>query len=77
LAAALGEPTLKVIAHELVATVRQSDSIDWTAKQSVRAKLRVMVERILRKHGYPPDKQEKSTQTVLQQAELPCADWAQ
>jgi len=73
----LGEPTLKTIAHELVETVRQNVSIDWTAKQSVRAKLRVMVKRILRKHGYPPDRQERATQTVLQQAELLCADWAE
>jgi type I restriction enzyme R subunit len=50
-------------------------TIDWTEKQSVRAKLRVMVKRVLRKYGYPPDKQEKATQTVLQQAELLCADW--
>jgi type I restriction enzyme R subunit len=73
----LGEPTLKAIAHELVETVRQNVSIDWTAKQSVRAKLRVMVKRILRKHGYPPDRQERATQTVLEQAELLCADWAE
>jgi type I restriction enzyme R subunit len=73
----LGEPTLKAIAHELVETVRQNVSIDWTAKQSVRAKLRVMVKRILRKHGYPPDRQERATKTVLEQAELLCADWAE
>ena len=51
-------------------------SIDWTVKETVRAKLRVMVKRILRKYGYPPDKQEKATETVMQQAELLCADWA-
>ncbi len=51
-------------------------SIDWTVKESVKAKLRSMVKRILRKHGYPPDKQEKATQTVLEQAELLCRDWA-
>jgi type I restriction enzyme, R subunit len=50
-------------------------TIDWTAKKSARAKLRVMVKRILRKYG-PPDKQEKATQTVIQQAEMLCADWA-
>jgi type I restriction enzyme, R subunit len=72
----LGEPTLKAIAHELVETVRNSVSIDWTQREGVRAKIRVMVKRILRKHGYPPDKQEKATQTVLEQAELLCADWA-
>ena len=71
----LGDDTLKTIARELVETVRSNVTIDWTAKESVRAKLRIMVKRILRKHGYPPDKQESATQTVLQQAELICADW--
>jgi type I restriction enzyme R subunit len=71
----LGEPTLKRIAQELVHTVRENATIDWTVKESVRAKLRVMVKRILRKYGYPPDKQEQVTQTVLAQAELLCVDW--
>ena len=70
----LGEPTLQQIARELVASVRANTSIDWTIKESVRAKLRVIVKRILRKHGYPPDKQEKATQTVIGQAELLLAD---
>ena len=70
----MGDKNLKFIAQELVKTIRENVSIDWTAKESVRAKLRVMVKRILRKYGYPPDKQEKATQTVLQQAELLCAD---
>jgi len=69
----LGEPTLKTIARALVEAVRNTVSIDWTVKESVRAKLRVLVKRILRKYGYPPDKQEKATLTVLQQAELICA----
>ena len=51
-------------------------TIDWTEREAVRAKIRVAVKRILRKHGYPPDKQAKATQTVLQQAKLLCADWA-
>jgi type I restriction enzyme R subunit len=72
----LGDETLKKIALELLDTVRRNTSIDWTVKESVRAKLRTMVKRILRKYGYPPDKQEKATQTVLQQAELLCKDWA-
>jgi type I restriction enzyme R subunit len=71
----LGDENLRFIARELLKTIRENVSIDWTAKESVRAKLRVMVKRVLRKHGYPPDKQEKATQTVLQQAELLCADW--
>src|SRR5229473_1541689 len=70
----LGDDTLKTIARELVDTVHKNTSIDWTVKESVRAKLRTMVKRILRKHGYPPDKQEKATQTVLEQAELLCRD---
>jgi len=71
----LGDETLRTIARELVDTVRKNVSIDWTVKESVRAKLRVMVKRVLRKHGYPPDKQEKATQTVLEQAELICEGW--
>ncbi|MEK6742231.1 MAG: type I restriction endonuclease subunit R [Nitrospirota bacterium] len=72
----LGDETLKAIARELVETVRKNTSIDWTVKESVKAKLRVIVKRILRKYGYPPDKQEKATQTVLQQAELLAPEWA-
>lgn len=72
----LGDDTLKQIARELADTVRRNTSIDWTIRESIRAKLRVMVKRILRKYGYPPDKQEKATQTVIEQAELLCADAA-
>lgn len=72
----LGEPTLKDIARELVASVRKSVTIDWTRRESVRAQLRVIVKRILRKYGYPPDKQEKATRTVLEQAELLSEGWA-
>jgi type I restriction enzyme R subunit len=72
----LGDETLRTIARELVATVKANTSIDWTVKESVRAKLRVMVKRILRKYGYPPDKQEKATITVLEQAEVLSEDWA-
>jgi type I restriction enzyme R subunit len=72
----LGDETLRTIARELVDTVRKNTSIDWTVKESVRAKLRTMVKRILRKYGYPPDRQERATQTVLEQAELLCRDWA-
>ena len=72
----LGEPTLKAIARELVKSVQANRTIDWTIRESVRAKLRVIVKRILRKHGYPPDKQEKATQTVLEQAELLEQEWA-
>ncbi|QHI68766.1 type I restriction endonuclease subunit R [Tichowtungia aerotolerans] len=71
----LGDDTLKQIAHELVGGVRRSVTIDWTAKEAVKAQIRVMVKRILRKYGYPPDRQEKATRTILQQAELLCGDW--
>jgi len=72
----LGDETLQAIARELVQTVRRNVTIDWTVKESIRAKLRTTVKRLLRKYGYPPDKQEKATLTVLQQAELLCKDWA-
>lgn len=71
----LGDETLKLIAQELVDKVRKSVSIDWTVRENARAQIRVMVKRILRKYGYPPDKEEKATQTVLQQAELLCKAW--
>jgi type I restriction enzyme R subunit len=58
-----------------VATVRRNVTIDWTVKESVRAKLRTLVKRILRKYGYPPDKQERATRTVLEQAELLSKEW--
>jgi len=72
----LGDEVLKTLARELVETVRRNATIDWTVRESARAKLRTMVRRLLRKHGYPPDKQEKATLTVLEQAELMCKDWA-
>jgi type I restriction enzyme R subunit len=72
----LGEPTLVGIARELVATVKKNVTIDWTVRENVRAQLRVIVKRILRKYGYPPDKQEKATQLVLEQAEVLSAEWA-
>ena len=72
----LGDDTLRAIARDLVDTLRRNVTIDWTVKENVRAKIRTMVKKILRKHGYPPDKQEKAVQTVLQQAELLCKDWA-
>ena len=66
----LGDKTLCGIARELVTTVRDNVTIDWTLRENVRAKLRVLVKRVLRRHGYPPDKQESATRTVLEQAEL-------
>ncbi len=67
--AVLGDETLRTIARELTETVRRNATIDWTQKQSVQAAMRVAVKRILRKHGYPPDKQAKAVETVLEQAE--------
>jgi type I restriction enzyme R subunit len=72
----LGDEVLKTLARELVETVRRNATIDWTVRESARAKLRTMVRRLLRKYGYPPDKQEKATLTVLEQAELLGKDWA-
>ena len=72
----LGDDTLRAIAKELVEQVRSSATIDWTLREDVRARLRVMVRRILRKHGYPPDKQESATLTVLEQAEALSEAWA-
>jgi type I restriction enzyme R subunit len=71
----LGDDTLRDIARELVEKVRNNASIDWTIKESVRAKLRVLVKRTLRKYGYPPDKQVRATETVLKQAELMAGEW--
>jgi len=72
----LGDETLRTIARELVEAVRNNVTIDWAVKESARAKMRTIVRRLLRKYGYPPDKQEKATQTVLEQAELLCKNLA-
>ena len=72
----LGDETLRDIARELVETVRRNVTIDWTLRENIRANLRRLVKRILRKHGYPPDKQEKATRTVLEQAEVLSEGWA-
>ena len=72
----LGDEALREIARELVETVRRNVTIDWTLRENVRAQLRVLVKRILRKHGYPPDQQEQATITVLEQAEVLSEAWA-
>ncbi len=75
--AAMYSDERKVIAAELVTQVRKSVTIDWTVRESAtRAKIKVMVKRILRKHGYPPDLQDEAVKTVLAQTELLCAGWA-
>ena len=72
----LGDEQLREIARELVEKVKKNATIDWTVKERVRSKLKVIVKRILRKYGYPPDKQEHATDTVLQQAETLSDLWA-
>lgn len=72
----LGDETLKKIAHELTESLRRNVSVDWEKRESVRAKLRLMVKRILRKYKYPPDQQEDAVQTVLQQAEMLAVEWS-
>lgn len=72
---ALGDETLKKMSQELVAMLRKSTTVDWTLKDAVRAKLRVLVKKLLNKYQYPPDKQEAATQLVLEQAEVLCAEW--
>ena len=72
---AMGDAKLKVIAAELITQVKKSVTIDWTLRESARARIKVMVKRILNFHGYPPDLQEEAVKTVLMQAELLCAEW--
>ena len=72
---AMGDDKLKVIAGELIRQVRKSVTIDWQYREGARAKIRVLVKRILNRHGYPPDLQDEAVQIVLKQTELLCADW--
>jgi type I restriction enzyme, R subunit len=72
----MGEPALRVIAHELVASIKSNVSVDWMHREAARARMRVLVKRLLRKYGYPPDLQEAAVQKVLQQAEALSAEWA-
>ena len=72
----LGDDTLRAIAQELVETIRNNVTVDWTLRESIRANMRLKVRGVLRKHGYPPDKAQKATDTVIQQAELLSEEWA-
>ena len=72
----MGNDHLRVIAHELLSSLKSNASVDWQHRESARARMRVLVKRILRKHGYPPDLQDAAVQTVLQQAEVLSARWA-
>ena len=67
---------LRVIAHELLVSLRENVAVDWTRRESARARLRVLVKRILRKYSYPPDLQDAAVQTVLQQAEVLSVSWS-
>jgi len=71
----LGDETLRQIAIDITNSIRKNVTIDWTLRESVQARLRVMVKRILRKYGYPPDKEKRATELVLKQAENICKDW--
>lgn len=67
----MGDDKLRLIAHELLMGLRENVSVDWAHRDSARARMRVLVKRILRKYGYPPDLQDTAVQTVLQQADPP------
>ncbi len=71
----LGDTTLFEIARELVRAIRNNLKKDWTVRENIRAEIRVMVKKIFRRYGYPPDKQAKATKLVLEQAEVLCTDW--
>ena len=72
----MGEPALRLIAHELMTSIKENVSVDWMHREAARARIRVLVKKILRKYGYPPDLQDSAVQTVLQQAEALSAEWA-
>ena len=72
---AMGDEKLRLIAHELLTSLRENISVDWAHRDSARARMRVLVKRILRKYGYPPDLQDAAVQTVLQQAEALLSGW--
>jgi type I restriction enzyme R subunit len=72
----MGDDQLRVIAHELLSSLKSNVTVDWEHRENARARMRVLVKRILRKHGYPPDLQDAAVQSVLQQAEVLSARWA-
>lgn len=73
---AMGDANMRVIAHELLVSLRENVTVDWMHRDAARARMRVLVKRILRKYGYPPDLQDAAVQTVLRQAEELSAMWA-
>ena len=72
----MGDPKLRIVAQELVTAMRKNTSVDWTIRESVRARIRVVVKKILKTHGFPPDLQDAAVKLVLEQAESLCRDWA-
>jgi type I restriction enzyme R subunit len=74
--AVLGDETLRLIGQELVRVVRGNLTIDWAVRENVRAKMRVLIKRILKRYGYPPDKQARATELVMEQAEALCREAA-
>ena len=72
----MGDKNLRVIAQELLSSLKSNVSVDWAHRDTARARMRVLVKRILRKYGYPPDLEDAAVQTVLQQAELLSESWA-
>jgi len=72
---AMKDPELRIIAQELVTAMRKNTSVDWTIRDSVRARIRVVVKKILKAHGFPPDLQDAAVKLVLEQAETLCRDW--
>ncbi|MDR7530226.1 MAG: type I restriction endonuclease subunit R [Armatimonadota bacterium] len=74
--AVLADEALRTLAREILRVIRKNVTVDWTVRENARAQLRVLVKRILRKHKYPPDRQDQAARTVLEQAEALWADWA-
>ena len=72
----MGDDTLKKLAAELTEKLRQSTSVDWQKRESVQAKMRLLVKRLLRKYKYPPDGQEEAVRLVIQQAEALADEWS-
>ena len=72
----MGDETLRELAQKLVEKVKANTSIDWTIRESIQARLRIIVKELLRKYGYPPDKQELAMDNILQQAELFAKEWS-
>jgi type I restriction enzyme R subunit len=72
---AMGDAALRIVAQELATAMRRNTSVDWTIRDSVRARIRVVVKKILKAHGFPPDLQDAAVKLVLEQAETLCRDW--